>query len=83
MYGPTCVPENCSERSHLCRRSGKAVNQQRGAITPLPKKGSVFTAVERFWKNSSRHGAMTLMFPVLDFLQQTLSEASERSCPRD
>ena len=36
------------------------MNQQRGAITFLPKKRSMIAAVERFWKNSSRHVARVL-----------------------
>ena len=34
------------------------MNEQRGAITLLPKKRSMVAAVERFWKNSFRHVAI-------------------------
>jgi hypothetical protein len=34
------------------------MNQQRGAITLLPKKRSMVAAIERLWKNSSRHVAI-------------------------
>jgi len=34
------------------------MDEQRGAITLLPKKRSMVPAVERLWKNSSRHVAI-------------------------
>ena len=38
------------------------MNQQRGAITLLPKSRSMVAAVERLWKNSSRHVAIVELY---------------------
>jgi len=34
------------------------MNEQRGSITLVPKKRTMVAAVERLWKNSSRHVAI-------------------------